>query len=247
MVQFKKFLQDKFELYNDNLPFIITMFIAFILVMGGVTVFIELTEDLSTKILASYDKGITEYIVSYRNPSLTSILTFITDVGDLTGYLVVSFLISAFFYWKFRNWRYIIELLSVLILASLSNVILKQIINRARPTEHTLMELHSLSYPSGHSMSAMAFYGFLIYLCYLFKMKTWIKVLLISILSVIILLIGISRIYLGVHYPSDVVGGFIAGAIWVIFCAVLFHIIDLLRKRKRKKEPTPEPEPELEH
>jgi undecaprenyl-diphosphatase len=76
----------------------------------------------------------------------------------------------------------------------------------------------------------MAFYGFLIFLFYQFKINILVKSLLITLAVILILSIGISRIYLGVHYPSDVVGGFIAGFIWVIFCALIFNILKLFRK-----------------
>jgi undecaprenyl-diphosphatase len=119
----------------------------------------------------------------------------------------------------------------VLMLATLSNIVLKKVINRARPSLEHLVSVNTLSYPSGHAMSAMAFYGFLIYLCIRYRMARWLRYLLVSVLVLLILSIGISRIYLGVHYPTDVAAGFIGGLIWVAFCTVLFSLIDLLRRR----------------
>lgn len=249
LLKIKKFLQEKFNFTDEHIPFLVFVLMAFILFSFGLYLFIELTDELTKEYLASYDKAITEFFVSNRTSALTTYLKAVTYIGNFYGYLVVVLLVCTFFYLKFKNWRYILELLTVLILASISNVVIKKIINRARPTEHSLYVLDSLSYPSGHAMSAMAFYGFLIYLSYVLKMQKWLKALLITCLSLLILSIGISRIYLGVHYPSDVAGGFIAGFIWVIFCVVLFHIIDLLRKRKKKKKTTEEtqPEPEIQH
>ena len=79
-------------------------------------------------------------------------------------------------------------------------------------------------------MSAMAFYGFLIYLVTQFNLSKLAKSSIIAGLSFLILSIGISRIYLGVHYPSDIAGGFIAGFIWVVFCILIFNIIELFRR-----------------
>src|SRR5690606_9370331 len=110
-------------------------------------------------------------------------------------------------------------------------------INRERPTLEHMVAVSTLSYPSGHAMSAMAFYGFLIYLSFRLSRYMWFKILSLIILGSLILLIGISRIYLGVHYPSDVFAGFVGGLIWVTFCAILFNIIDLYR-RKRKNPST---------
>lgn len=249
LLKLKKFLQEKFNFTDENIPFLITILAAFLLFSFGIYLFIELTDELPTESLATYDESITDFFVSNRNPALTTYLKTVTYIGNFYGYLGVVLLVCSFFYIKFKNWRYILELLTVLILASISNVVIKRIINRARPTEHSLYVLESLSYPSGHAMSAMAFYGFLIYLAYILKMKKLTKIVVIAILAILILSIGISRIYLGVHYPSDVAGGFIAGFIWVVFCAVLFHIIDLLRKKKKKRQTTAEKEaePEMEN
>ncbi len=236
LLKIRKLLQEKFHQYNEHLPFIITLFIVLILVVLGINIFITLTETLHSDALAKYDSRITEFIISYRTPGLNKFLQFITEVGDFYGYLVIAILSTIIFYIKFKNWRYVVEIFFVLIVSGLSNVALKQVINRARPDAEHLVSVATLSYPSGHAMSAIAFYGFLIYLVYTFKLKAWIKTGLILLFGFLILAIGISRIYLGVHYPSDVVGGFIAGFIWVIFCIVLFHIIDLLRKRRKNRK-----------
>lgn len=72
------------------------------------------------------------------------------------------------------------------------------------------------SFPSGHSFVSITFYGFLIYLVYNSNYKSETKFILISLLLVLILMIGISRIYLGVHYPSDVIGGFVGGLAYLL-------------------------------
>ena len=236
LIQLKNLLQDKFDQYNIHLPFLITIIVSLFIVVGGVNLFVDLTETLHSEALAKYDAKITEYVISFRTPTLNRIFQFITNVGDLYGYLVLAALSTILFYWKFRNWRYVLEMLFVLIVAGLSNVALKQVINRARPDAEHLVSVATLSYPSGHAMSAMAFYGFLIYLFYNINMKRGLKIFVIFILVLLILAIGISRIYLGVHYPSDIAGGYIAGFIWVIFCVILFHVIDLLRKRRKRKK-----------
>ena len=114
-------------------------------------------------------------------------------------------------------------------------MILKRFIDRARPSIEHLVSVETLSYPSGHAMSAMAFYGFLIYLFTQFKMNRILKVVAILFFAFLLLSIGISRIYLGVHFPSDIAGGFIAGLIWVIFCILLFNVIELFQRDPRTK------------
>lgn len=236
LIKVKQILQDKLDQYNDQLPFIITILIALIFVIAGINLFVELTDTLHTDALANYDRRITDFITSFRSPQLNKILQFITELGDFNGYLIMTAISTITFYLLFKNWRYVIEIFFVLVVSGLSNVALKQVINRARPDAEHLVSVSSLSYPSGHAMSAISFYGFIIYIIYNLKLKGWVKTGLITIFSLLIFAIGFSRIYLGVHYPSDVAGGYIAGLIWVIFCIVLFHVIDLLRKRRKKNK-----------
>lgn len=229
----REILVGKFHQYNASLPYIITLVIALIVVVAGINLFIELTDELTTDTLAVYDQNITDYVISHRSPALTSYFIFVTHVGDIYGYLVViisSVLISLLI---FKRWKYVAQITIVLALSAVSNMILKRFIDRARPGIEHLVSVETLSYPSGHAMSAMAFYGFVIYLFYRFKMNLFLKVTVMLLLFLLILSIGISRIYLGVHYPSDIFGGYIAGFIWVVFCILIFDLIDIFRRHKK--------------
>jgi len=228
-------LRDKFHQYNHKLPYIITIILALIVVVVGINVFVELTNTLTSDTVANYDSKITAFVISYRTPQLNNILQFITNLGDLYGYIIVTVICSLVFFFKFKNWKYVAQLVFVIIISGLSNLALKEVINRARPTAEHLVSVQTLSYPSGHAMSATAFYGFLIYLFYTLKINKWIKVGLIFICSFLIVSIGISRIYLGVHFPSDIAGGMIAGTIWVMFCVLIFNVIDLFRREEEHK------------
>ena len=222
-------LKGDFNQKNDYLPYVIVLTITLIIVIGGINLFIELTDTLTTDVLASYDHEITQYIISYREPGLTSYFRFVTEVGDLYGYLIVlgiSFFISLV---VFKSWKYVAQITFVGIISAVSNLVLKRFVDRARPEIEHLVSVETLSYPSGHAMSAMAFYGFLIYLFSRFNINKYLKIGVIMVLILLIFSIGISRIYLGVHFPSDIAGGFIAGFIWVIFCIMLFNLIDVYR------------------
>lgn len=218
---------------NENLPYYLLIFFAFVTIIIGINYFVALTEELSGKALIGYDRKITDFIISFRTPELNKFFQFITDTGDVYAYLIAVILAAAFFFWIFRSWKFILQLLFILILSGLSNIALKNAIDRSRPGIEHLVVVKTLSYPSGHAMSAMAFYGFLIYLLFQIKMPGWVRLFLTILFSSLILAIGISRVYLGVHFPSDVAGGYIAGLIWVAFCIILFNVIDLLRKRRK--------------
>lgn len=227
-------------------PFYLLIFFSLVIFIIGMNLFVELSEEVSGKALGKYDTAVTDYITSFRSPELNNFFQFITDMGDVYAYIVMTTLAAIFFFFKLRNKRFIIQLLGVLIISALANIALKRAFNRARPTIEHLVVVKSLSYPSGHAMSAMAFYGFLTYLIFQIKMPRWLRGILATIFIFLILSIGISRIYLGVHFPSDVAGGFIAGLIWVAFCIVLFNIFALLRLRKRRRDGSYDVEENLE-
>lgn len=215
---------------NKLLPYITTIVVAFVSVVGGINLFVEITARVKKEMMGSFDERVTEFFLSLRNPALTDYFIFVTDVGDVKGYLVILLIIVVLTFLIFKKWKYVAQIFVVLILATLSNMMLKRFIDRARPVVEHLVSVKTLSYPSGHAMSSMAFYGFLIYLVYKLRInKIW-KVVPITLLIILILSIGISRVYLGVHFPSDVVGGWIAGMIWIFFCILIFNLFEVFRK-----------------
>ena len=116
-------------------------------------------------------------------------------------------------------------------IATLLNFILKNILQRPRPTEYRLIDQTGYSFPSGHSMISMAFYGFIIYLLYKKVKNKYLKWSLIVILSVLIGMIGMSRIYLGVHYTSDVIAGFLISVSYlIIFTSIIKNLEISLEK-----------------
>ena len=228
--KFRDFLSKKLKQHDEQLPYAITAVISLLIVIFGIKLFVELTENLKTDFLSAFDANITQYFISQRTPFLTEYFLFVTNVGDVWGYLIVFVICSLLFYVLFRGWKYVAQLTFILVLALSSNLILKEIINRERPTLEHLVTVETLSYPSGHAMTAIAFYGFLIYLIAIFNIRKVLKFSIILVLIILILSIGISRIYLGVHFPSDILGGFIAGFIWVIFCVLILNLLKIFRR-----------------
>lgn len=231
----KKSMREKFHYQSEDFPYYLTIIVAIIIFGIALETFLELTEWLTENKLNPFDTAITNFIIPFRSDGLTNFFQFVTNLGDRNTYIAIIVLLAIFFWIQSKNWRFTIEIIIVLVMSSLTNIVLKKSINRTRPSHEHLVYVNNLSFPSGHSMSAMAFYGFLIYLCVRLKIPRSIKILTIIALGILILSIGISRIYLGVHYPSDVAAGFAGGLIWVTFCVVLFNVADLFRKIKSKK------------
>jgi membrane-associated phospholipid phosphatase len=230
----RDFIKKKLHSQNEELPFYITMLIAGIVFIVVMNVFVELTDELAENELGPFDRFVTDLVMSFRSPALTTFFRYVTELGDVYAYIVISVLIATYFFVRHRSWRFILQTMLVMALSTLSNVVLKKFINRERPAQEHLVTIDTLSYPSGHSMSAMAFYGFLIYLSFQWKMPRVVRAVLVVLLVTVILSIGTSRIYLGVHFPSDVAAGYTGGLIWITFCIVVFNVTDMLRQRRKK-------------
>lgn len=135
-----------------------------------------------------------------------------------------------------KNRKIGISIISNLVIITFLNQLLKFILQRPRPTEYRIIEESGYSFPSGHSMVSLAFYGYLIYLIYKYINNKYLKNVLIISLSTLICCIGISRIYLGVHYTSDVLGGFFISIAYLVIYIELMNKFVLEKNRNDKKE-----------
>jgi len=162
-----------------------------------------------------FDLPVYQFIMSIFpvSMSMTVIMKMITTLGS--SIVIVAGLISVAV--LIRDKKYFKIFVFANLLAIILNNIIKLIVHRPRPSNTmTLAVETSYSFPSGHSMISMGVYGYLIYLIYKKVSNKYLKYLGISIFSILIILIGISRIYLGVHYFSDVVAGYILSLIYLI-------------------------------
>ncbi len=184
-------------------------------IMLPLLVFVFITINVINKNTAAFDQQIYSLVSKAISEKTTFLMVIITFFASGTFLTAVSIMLLPFFFMK--NEKYSFNAAMIIINSSLSalvNLGFKVLINRSRPDILRLIEISGLSYPSGHSMAAMSFYGFFIYLCYRsFKFKN--KYIIVSLCSILIVLIGFSRIYLGVHYASDVLGGFSLGLLWL--------------------------------
>lgn len=231
---FVEFLKKHGSRNHPDFPFYLLIFFAFVVFVIGMNFFVELSEDVQGETIENFDSRVTDYVTSFRTPGLNNFFQFVTDLGDLYAYLIFTAIAALYFLYKLKNKKFIFQLVGVVILSFLANLALKEAFDRARPSLEHMVIVKTLSYPSGHAMSAMSYYGFLIYLIFHIKMNHWLRGFLTVLFASMIFFIGLSRVYLGVHFPSDVLGGFIAGLIWIAFCVVLFNIIDLLRQKKMR-------------
>ena len=186
--------------------------------------FLLLAEDVFTKEIIQIDDIVYKFIAShFISNSLTPIVKIITFFGSATWIVIFTIILFVII----KNKRQNILLGTNLCIVTIINQILKHIFKRSRPTEFRIIDESGYSFPSGHSMVSMAFYGYLIYLVYKNIKNKYLKWILIVVLSILIILIGISRIYLGVHYTSDVLGGYLLS---VSYLVLFIHITNSMEK-----------------
>ena len=175
--------------------------------------FLALAEDVFHKEIMSGDiigyNIISKFLIS---DFVTPIAKFITNFGGAIFLIVLT----VFLFLVIKNRKIGVSIFSNLVIITVLNQLLKRILQRPRPTEFRIIEETGYSFPSGHSMTSMAFYGYLIYLIYKYVKNKYVKWISIVLLGILICSIGISRIYLGVHYTSDVLGGFLISVSYLV-------------------------------
>ena len=182
-----------------------------IIIIISLILFTFITYAIFNNKITQLDQTVHSHILNIRNDTLTNTLIIITNISSAYSLIVISILLLAII--KKKK----IPLLICLNLASayLINATAKIIFTRPRPIGINLIEESGFSYPSGHAMISMSYFGFLAYLIYKNSKNKLSKSILIITLILTILTIGFSRIYLGVHYLSDVIGGFLLSIIYL--------------------------------
>ena len=171
----------------------------------------------------NFDNYVYNLISPFICYGLTCFFKFITNFASFS--YIIIFIILLFIFIKNKWIGIVIAINSVN--SSIINKILKVIFVRPRPNVLRLIKQGGYSFPSGHAMASMTFYGFLIYLIIKSNINKNIKILLISLLTILILLIGISRIYLGVHYASDILAGYLVSIIYLILFTSVINKLDI--------------------
>ena len=170
-------------------------------------------------------------ILNLRSEPLTVIMKVITNLSS--AYVLIAITIGILLFIK--NKKVGVCVASNLVIATLLNQLLKYIIQRPRPDGYRLIAESGYSFPSGHSMVSMAFYGLIIYLIWKMVKNKKIKYISCGILGLLIPMIGFSRIYLGVHYASDVIGGF---AISIVYLLLFTNIAKSILQLEKEKDNT---------
>lgn len=203
----------------------INKYLIWIVLILCLFLFLYIIKLINADSISTFDSFIYNHVKKLINPNTTNFFKIVTEFGNYTVMIPIIIIFYLFNKDKSFNKYFTINLISVF----LSNFIVKSIIRRDRPIDINLIIENGFSFPSGHSMVSFAFYGFIIYYLYHTDLKKPVKYGLMTLLGFIILLIGLSRIYLGVHYASDVIGGFLLAFIYLVI------YIKFIYKREKAK------------
>ena len=212
-----------------SLPLIITI-ILLAIALGVIwwmihMVIIEKEEDFDTAVIS--------YLSAHVTPGMTGFMKSMTFLGSrqflLTAYLII---ICWFIFFQKRR-RTALNVAVIGSVGILLVTLLKNVFQRPRPMHPMSVPLDTYSFPSGHTTSGFIFFGLLIVLSWKAKIAPVYKYILSILLLLISVLIGISRIYLGMHFPSDVIAGFCLGYAWL---AIAVLVLEKFNKKEMPQE-----------
>jgi membrane-associated phospholipid phosphatase len=162
----------------------------------------------------------------------TRIMQFFTYLGTHSFLIPANLVLISYFLFIRKHRWYSIKIPVVSLSSLLLMYLLKFLFNRPRPLIPLLKEAQGLSFPSGHALNSMAFYGLLIYLVWRNISQPALKWVLTVLLCFTILMIGTSRVYLRVHYATDVVAGFCVGVMWLIISIWVLKQVEIFSRKK---------------
>ncbi len=226
------FLGKRLNVHNFSGLLLTFLVIAFIYVLSIFAGTIESV--LSNEIIVEADVRITNLLYAFRNLGLIKVFLWITSLAN--SVTIISFVtISSIILWLRNKKTYILPLLVTVTGATLFYTVTKAIIHRSRPELAYYLET-GYSFPSGHATIAVAFYGFIAYIIFSRYRRLKVKVNIVFWALLTIFAIGLSRLYLCVHYMSDVWAGYLLGALWLIIGIILSEWLKKIEKEKKVKE-----------
>ena len=199
--------------------------------IAGTWAFVEVAGEVRKGSTQSFDDFVMQRVAANQHPMVEHAMLEITFLG--TGLVVMTIVVISSLFLFLTRHRYSAALLVFATAGGLIlNNLLKASFDRPRPQifqwgTHVL----SSSFPSGHAMSATVVYSMVAYLAARLEAKRWVRWLVMLVATLLIIVIGGSRVYLGVHFPSDILAGVLIGFAWAGFCMAMFETIDLLARR----------------
>jgi membrane-associated phospholipid phosphatase len=211
--------------------FTVELLLIWVLIIASSAIFLFIAYQIIKGGETKFDSMAFAWFDSWANPFTTSIFTNITFFAS-SGFITFAALVLIVYFLFIEKHRWFSLKVPVIAVGSISlNLLLKYYFNRQRPDIPHLVEAQGLSFPSGHSMEAASFYGLLIYIVWQRVHNPVLRNIIVAFLVLMILSIGSSRVYLHVHFATDVLAGLSAGALWVILGVSALRRLERYSKR----------------
>lgn len=204
--------------------FTLEFFIVLLLLLSLI-VFIYAARMVFVKKEYVFDHAVFDFLARYITPARTSFMSLITLLGKHTLLIPFNILLLIYFLYKKRKW-FAIRIASLALSSLLLELILKSVFQRERPPVPVIEKVSGFSFPSGHALIGVVFYGLLMYVIWKDVKQKWLRLVLTFLIIALILIISFSRVYLRVHYASDVIAGLCVGFIWLVFSLKLISNIE---------------------
>jgi membrane-associated phospholipid phosphatase len=217
------------------LKLLTTEFILVLLLLGGALFALYFAIDVAFSKRRQFDNDVFVFLSDFVTPARTQFMLFVTQLGNHKFLLPANLLLLAYFLTKKNRW-FSIRVLAVALSSLVLNFSLKYFIHRSRPDEPLVSKAAGFSFPSGHALMSVAFYGLLVFIVWHEVKNKWLKYALVALFVGLIVMISFSRIYLRVHYVSDVFAGLAIGVLWLIFSFRLIQRIQAKYIERKKLE-----------
>ena len=193
--------------------------------------FMMITDEVVLEHETGFDERVFKQLTGYTSPFLTRIMLIFTFFGSTYFQFPAYILLIAFYLFVKRETRISINIASIGLSSFILLFSLKAIFKRARPLDPLIQKVNHFSFPSGHSFSGFTFFGIIIYIIWQTRMKKSWKWILSITAFLFACMIALSRVYLHVHFITDVIAGFCLSVFWLSLSFLIFQLID----RKQQK------------
>jgi undecaprenyl-diphosphatase len=217
-VQKNKHFTDRYQVY----PLIANLI--------SIAVFAKILESVTVgEHIIRIDRYSNQFVDTIRFESITTFFIWITNIATPVNLFIISVALTVYFAYKHR-WYYELLLPLALIGGTISTILIKYLVEQERPV-FSLIRVYDFSFPSGHATLSTIFFLLMIYFFYKKIERRWLRILYVSVNIFALVLVSFSRIYLDVHWLSDVVAGFALGVFWVSLAMILLEVFKVMELR----------------
>jgi undecaprenyl-diphosphatase len=203
----------------------LTLLVGLVCAAGALFFFANLADEIAEGDVRQFDDWARDGIHQFASPAVSFVMRAVTMSGSAVVLLSLSLIVALAFFAK-KKYRAMTLFVVTMAGSSLLNVALKLSFHRARPLPFfDIQTPNSFSFPSGHALMSFCFYSTIAALISARSNSRAVRITVWALAALLIVLVGVSRIYLGVHYPSDVVAGYAAAFIWVMFIVIVDRAI----------------------